>query len=67
MLKALSERTGGKFAPRTDEIFAPAQDGGMLATPLWPVLAGAALLLFLLEIVARRANWRILDGAIARR
>jgi Ca-activated chloride channel homolog len=67
MLKALSERTGGKFAPKTDEIFARSADGGMLATPLWPALAGAALLLFLLEIVVRRAPWSFLDGAPARR
>ncbi len=65
MLKALSERTGGRFAPRTDEIFARSSDGGMLATLLWPLLAGAALLLFLLEIVVRRAPWSILDGAAA--
>ena len=41
--------------------------GGMLATPLWPALAAAALLLFLLEIVVRRAPWSFLDGATARR
>jgi len=67
MLKALSERTGGTFAPKTDEIFARSTDGGMLATPLWPALAAAALLLFLLEIVVRRAPWSFLDGATARR
>ena len=67
LLQALSARTGGKFAPRTEEIFAPAQDGGMLPMPLWPALAAAAVLVFLLEIVARRARWQILDGALARR
>ena len=67
MLKALSERTGGKFAPKTDEIFARSADGGMLATPLWPALTGVALLIFLLEIVVRRAPWSVLDGAAARR
>ena len=67
MLKALSESTGGKFAPKTDEIFARSADGGMLATPLWPGFAGAALVLFLLEIVVRRAPWLFLDGAKARR
>jgi len=66
-LKALSERTGGKFAPKTDEIFARSSDGGMLATPLWPALAAAALLLFLLDIAVRRAPWSILDGAAVRR
>jgi Ca-activated chloride channel homolog len=67
MLKALSERTGGKFAPQPDEIFARSSDGGMLATALWPLLAGAALLLFIVEIVVRRAPWSVLDAAAARR
>ncbi len=66
MLKALSERTGGSFAPKADEIFARSSDGGMLATALWPLLAGAALLLFLLEIVVRRAPWSVLDGKTRR-
>jgi len=66
-LKALSERTGGKFAPKTDEIFARSSDGGVLATPLWPELVAGALLLFLLDIGVRRAPWSVLDGAGARR
>jgi Mg-chelatase subunit ChlD len=67
MLKALSERTGGRFAPKTDEIFARSSDGGMLATSLWPLLAAAALLLYLMGIAARRLPWSIFDSAAARR
>jgi hypothetical protein len=53
----LSEQTGGRFAPRADEIFRPRGDGGITTTPLWPYCTGAALLLFLLDILVRRAPW----------
>jgi Mg-chelatase subunit ChlD len=57
LLRALSERTGGKFAPEPEEIFAPSVDSGRLALPLWPALAALALVLYLLEIGARRVPW----------
>ena len=59
LLRTLSEQTGGVFAPRAEEIFAPRGDGGVTTTPLWPYCAGAALLLFLLDILVRRAPWRL--------
>ncbi len=62
LLKALSERTGGKFAPKTEEIFARSSDGGIVATPLWPVLVAAALLLLLADIAVRRVPWGRLDA-----
>jgi len=58
LLRTLSEQTGGVFAPRAEEIFTPRGDGGVTTTPLWPYCAGAALLLFLLDILVRRAPWR---------
>jgi hypothetical protein len=57
LLRALSEQTGGALAPRLDEIFKPRGDGGMRAIPLWPLLTGLALLVFLLDILVRRAPW----------
>jgi Ca-activated chloride channel homolog len=66
LLQALSERTGGRFAPAVEEIFAPSSDGGTQSTALWPLLAGVALLLFLFEIAARRVPWAALDGAALR-
>jgi len=66
LLKALSERTGGEFAPQVGEIFRRSSDGGTPATPLWQVFAGAALLLFLLEIGVRRLPWPILDRGVRR-
>jgi hypothetical protein len=58
LLRALSEQTGGAFAPKAEEIFAPRGDRGFSATSLWPYCAGVALLLFLLDILVRRAPWR---------
>jgi uncharacterized membrane protein len=59
LLRTLSEQTGGIFAPRAEEIFAPRGDSGVTTTPLWPYCVGAALLLFLLDILVRRAPWRL--------
>lgn len=59
LLRTLSEQTGGVFAPKVDEIFAPRDDVGFTVTRLWPHCAGAALLLFLLDILVRRAPWRL--------
>ena len=59
LLRTLSEQTGGVFAPQAEEIFRPRGDGGITTTLLWPYCAGAALLLFLLDILVRRAPWRL--------
>ena len=55
LLRSLSEATGGVFAPKAEEIFAPRGDGGLAARPLWPWFAAVALALFLLDILVRRA------------
>lgn len=55
LLRALSEQTGGVFAPKADDIFAQGADGGVAPKPLWSWFAAAALLLFLLDILVRRA------------
>jgi hypothetical protein len=47
------------MAPAADEIFRPRGDGGVSSVPLWPYYAGAALLLFLLDILVRRTPWRL--------
>jgi hypothetical protein len=55
LLRTLSEQTGGVFAPERDEIFAPRGDGGLVPKPLWSWLAAAALMVFLLDTLVRRA------------
>jgi uncharacterized membrane protein len=57
LLAALSERTGGRFAPQPEEVFAHSTDGGMVSTSLWPYLAALGLLLFLADIAVRRVSW----------
>jgi hypothetical protein len=57
LLQALSAATGGSFEPKAEDIFADRGDGGQVATPLWPWLVAAALLLFMLDVLARRAPW----------
>ena len=59
LLRTLSEQTGGVFAPKAEEIFRLRGDAGLRTTPLWPYCAGFALLLFLLDILVRRAPWRL--------
>ncbi|MGH8632438.1 MAG: hypothetical protein ACREU7_16950, partial [Burkholderiales bacterium] len=57
LLRTLSEQTGGSLAPAEEEIFRLRGDGGIERTPLWPLFAGTALLLFLLDILVRRVPW----------
>jgi hypothetical protein len=59
LLRTLSEQTGGIFAPKAEEIFRARGDTGLRTTPLWPYCAGFALLLFLLDILVRRAPWSL--------
>jgi Ca-activated chloride channel homolog len=61
-LKALSESTGGKLAPKASEIFADLGDGGDVSKALWQYFAAAALILFLLDIFVRRAPWLLKLG-----
>jgi uncharacterized membrane protein len=55
LLRALSEQTGGVFAPKADDIFAQGGDGVVTPKMLWPWFTAAALLFFLLDILVRRA------------
>jgi hypothetical protein len=54
LLRALSEQTGGVFAPKADAIFAAHADSGLTAHALWPWFAAAGLILFVLDILVRR-------------
>lgn len=56
-LRALSDATGGAFAPRADDIFAVRGDGRWGWTPMWPGFVGVALVLFLADLFWRRSPW----------
>ncbi|UCH47042.1 MAG: VWA domain-containing protein [Betaproteobacteria bacterium] len=55
LLRELSERTGGVFAARAEDVFADYDDSQLVPRPLWYWFVAAALLLFLLDILIRRA------------
>ena len=65
LLRALSVQTGGVFAPRAEDVFADHGDGGMAPRPLWHWFVAAALLLFLIDILVRRAPWSTGDRLFA--
>jgi len=56
LLRTLCERTGGKFAPRVEDVFARQGDGGLVSKPLWRHFAAIGLVLFLLDILFRRMS-----------
>lgn len=57
MLKALSEATGGVFAPEAADIFRARGDGRSGWTPIWPWFIVAALVLFVADLAWRRLPW----------
>lgn len=66
-LRALSERTGGVFAPRAEDFLAAGSDTAVVSRPLWPVLVAIGLALFLVEIFWRRTPWNLRNMFPARR
>jgi hypothetical protein len=58
LLKVLCERTGGKIAPRVEDVFARQGDGGLVSKPLWQLFAAMGLVLFLIELLLRRVSAR---------
>ena len=57
LLGDISEKTGGKIFPDNEDIFEDYGENAFIPTQLWPLLAGLALVLYLLDIAIRRAPW----------
>jgi hypothetical protein len=57
LLRRIAEGTGGRFAPQIDDIYRDYGDVTTRPTPLWRILAGLALMLYLFDIAIRRAGW----------
>jgi Ca-activated chloride channel family protein len=55
-LRLISESTGGILTPQGAEIFDPRGESVPYPTRLWPGLCGAALILYLLDILLRRVR-----------
>ncbi len=54
VLRSISTETKGRFQPRSEEIFDPQDETTALPVPLWPYLAGLALLLYFADVLLRR-------------
>ncbi|HZP85555.1 MAG TPA: VWA domain-containing protein [Burkholderiales bacterium] len=55
LLRAIATQTGGKLGASVQEIFDPRDDHGTARRTLWPWLAAAGLLCYLLDLMLRRA------------
>jgi uncharacterized protein YegL len=64
LLSALAAETGGSIGAGIDEVLSAGTDRGLQVRELWSWLAAAVLLLFLLDILLRRAPvaWRWLGS-----
>src|SRR5262249_47315820 len=54
LLRSISDETKGRFQPRPPDIFDANGETTALPTPLWPYLAGLALVLYLTDVLLRR-------------
>ena len=57
LLSTISTLTGGLVLPDVEDIFDDYGESASVPTPLWPWLAGLALLGYLFDIAIRRAPW----------
>ncbi|MEE2668780.1 MAG: VWA domain-containing protein [Gemmatimonadota bacterium] len=57
LLSTISTQTGGLVLPDIEDIFDDYGESASVPTPLWPWLAGLALLGYLFDIAIRRAPW----------
>ena len=55
-LRMIATRSGGRFSPAIDDVFAAPAHSATKVTPLRPWLLGAALLLFVLDVALRRLD-----------
>lgn len=53
-LRAITQATGGLYAPAAADVFAPTDRTARRTTPLWPYLVAAAVVLFVIDVALRR-------------
>ena len=56
VLRSISNETKGRFQPRSEEIFDSQGETTAFPVPLWPYLAGLALLLYFTDVLLRRVR-----------
>jgi uncharacterized membrane protein len=54
LLRSISTETKGRFQPHAEDIFESNGESTALPTPLWPVLASLALVLYVTDVLLRR-------------
>ncbi len=59
LLRSIAAAAGGRFEPRPESVFDPPRTTAPRAVPLWPYLAAAAVLLFVLDVALRRIDLSI--------
>ena len=60
VLQSIAAAAGGRFEPRPESVFDPPRTTAPRAVPLWPYLAGAAVLFFVLDVALRRIDLALL-------
>jgi len=56
LLRSIAGASGGRYEPEPESVFDRPQTTASRAVPLWPYLAGAAVLLFVLDVALRRID-----------
>jgi Ca-activated chloride channel homolog len=54
VLRAVSDQTKGRFQPKPEDIFDPQGETTEFPVPLWPYVAAAALVLYVVDVFLRR-------------
>ena len=60
LLRSIAAASLGRFEPRAESVFDPPQVTAPRAVPLWPYLAAAAVLFFVLDVALRRIDLTLL-------
>jgi Mg-chelatase subunit ChlD len=62
LLKSIAGASGGRFDVKPESVFAVPERTVPRAVPLWPYLATAAVLLFVLDVALRRVDLTLVSG-----
>ena len=60
LLRSIAAAAGGRFEPASESVFDPREVTAPRAVPLWPYLAAAAVLFFVLDVALRRIDLALL-------
>ena len=67
LLKSISRATDGVYDQQAEDVFVITDEKAARATPLWPWLLMAALILFLADVALRRIDFSLIFGPLFRR